>query len=186
MDKSISFFMQDDSNGSYGSEAILDYQMSWLIRLATKEDESNGKLRDKSFYVLRKLLEIDNTTFEVVSVKVWKQWKYIDVLAEVSIKKDNVTENHLIVIENKIYQKLSEGQLNKNSQVIINNYNCSEYKIHYWLIYGDENAEDTIKQACTAADPQWKPLWFYDVVGGEPVEPTGNDLFDEFWVKKWY
>lgn len=177
--------MMDSSNGNYGKEAILDFQLSWLMRLST-EHKSNKKLDEISRYVVLKLLgkEKENDV-KIEKVEVWKQWNHIDIKAEAMIKIDGKTEKHIIVIENKIYHKLGCGQLDKYSQVVRENYSFSKDKIHYWLIYGDENAEAKLEKACQEADPKWILLWFYDVIGGKPVKLIGNPIFDEFWVRHW-
>lgn len=177
--------MQDCSTGNSGTEAILDFQMSWLLRLVTKKD-ADKTLQDISYNTISILLGLTKGSFEVESVRVWKQWKYIDVKAEVSIRKDGVIENHLVVLENKIYHKFYKEQLDKNSRVILDNYDYPRNRIHFWLVYGNDEIDyDELQKVCKDANPQWQSIWFYDVIGGERQKPIGNDLFDEFWVNRW-
>lgn len=181
-----SLFMEDDSEGNYGKEAMLDFQMSWLMRISTDKRYDNTKLGDISRYVVLNLLELDKRTDVVIKkVKVWKQRKRIDVIAEIEILVNGNNEQHLVVIEDKIYHGFSKEQLDKNSSVILNNYD-NPPKVHYWLIYGNSEIDsEKLKQVCREAKPEWKPLWFYDVIGGELKRPIGNGIFDDFWVRKW-
>lgn len=181
-----SFFMQDSSTGNHGKEAMLDFQMSWLMRLSTKQSDNIALDKISRFVVLQLLGKKNENDVRINKVEVWKEWKHIDVKAEVEIVVNGINEKHLIIIENKIYHTLSNGQLDKNSKVVKDNCNFPEERIHYWLIYGDENAESVLKKACDDANPQWNLLWFYDVVGGNRMKLTGNPIFDEFWIRKWY
>jgi hypothetical protein len=36
-----SFFMKDSSESDYGKEAMLDFQLSWLMRIAAQKDYKN-------------------------------------------------------------------------------------------------------------------------------------------------
>ncbi len=186
-----SFFMQDNSEGNYGTEAILDFQMSWLMRLSEEGQCRDNKLAEISRKVMLILLgrkKTDNVCIK--KVEVWKQWRHIDLLAEVTIQEQDAgkgEEKHIIVVENKVYTKLRDNQLNKNSAVVSDYYkNSPNTDIHYWLINCNEDTWDEFNKSCKEADEEWKQLWFYDVIGGELKEPIGNELFDEFWVRKWY
>ena len=38
-------FMSDCSEGDYGKEALLDYEMSWVLRLCAEKNVPNDKLK---------------------------------------------------------------------------------------------------------------------------------------------
>ena len=111
MNEHIPYLMCDDSETDGKAEAMMDYVMSWCFRCTSYE---YVKLKQPILYryckfMLCKLIgltdQIDSITFE--KVKVWKQWKYIDLWVEVEIcikGKGNVAcikEKHAILIENK-------------------------------------------------------------------------------------
>ena len=80
-----SLFMNDDSEGNHGKETMLDYQLSYLLRIAnTYEDGAQLAKR-----VLMNLIGespryiqgfIEN--LHIKDVKVWKQWQHIDLIQQ--------------------------------------------------------------------------------------------------------
>ena len=191
-DKDYSLFMQDNSEGDYGKEAILDYQLSWIMRVAASKEiqEKNNMLFERCKKVLLKLIGksgCDNV--EIVSVEVWKQWQRIDVTAHVVVKCNGKEEKHLVVIEDKAYTKIHDDQLNRYEETINETYNNNDkfkdFEKHFWVItfFEKEEAEYGILDTdCKKA--KWGLLSFYEVIDFD-YTPTGSDLFDEFWVKNW-
>lgn len=191
-DKDYSLFMQDNSESDYGKEAILDYQLSWIMRVAASKEiqEKNNVLFERCKKVLLKFIGksgCDNV--EIVSVEVWKQWQRIDVTAHVVVKCDGKEEKHLVVIEDKAYTKIHDDQLNRYEETINETYDkdnrFKDFKKHFWVItfFEKEEAEYGILNAdCKNAN--WGLLTFYEVIDFD-YTLTGSDLFDEFWVKDW-
>ena len=196
-----SIFMCDDSEGNHGKEAMLDYQLSYLLRLANTSDNGNElakrtlmKLAGKT-PILDSYGNVDNLYIE--SVKVWKQWQYIDLIAEVEADWDWInspfnTEKHVIVIENKAYTKIHDDQLSRYSEIVEDYYKDQEVQIHYWVItFYDRDTEEfeSIATQCREAKGDWKCLSFeefLDLTEEERNKGTYNEIIDEFWVKKWY
>ena len=195
-----SLFMNDDSEGDHGKEAMLDYQLSYLLRLADKNVLGMGD--EISRRTLMKLLEkevhldqwgdIDYELLNNVTVKVWKQWQHIDLIAEVEGNFANGTEKHVIVIEDKAYTGIHDDQLNRYKQDVEAWYKDKDFQIHYWVITFFDNDTDgfkSIANQCKEADGDWKCLSFGDVVDltdEERQRGTHNEILDEFWVKNWY
>lgn len=195
-----SLFMNDDSEGDHGKEAMLDYQLSYLLRLADKNFHGMGD--EISRRTLMKLLEkevhldqwgdIDYELLNNVTVKVWKQWQHIDLIAEVEGNFANGTEKHVIVIEDKAYTGIHDDQLNRYKQDVEAWYKDKDFQIHYWVITFFDNDTDgfkSIANQCKEADGDWKCLSFGDVVDltdEERQRGTHNEILDEFWVKNWY
>jgi hypothetical protein len=196
-----SMFMNDETEGDHGKEAMLDYQLSYLLRLASTYETGFGlgqrtllKLIEEK-YQLNEIGYIDNVNF--ISVKVWKQWQKIDLIAEVEVDfdfggyKSNI-EHHVIVIENKAYTGIHDDQLSRYSQVVEDWYKDKDVKIHYWVVTfydNDTNEFEAISNQCHEANGNWKCISFEDVVDltdDERVSGTGNEIIDEFWIKKWY
>lgn len=191
-DKDYSLFMQDNSEGDYGKEAILDYQLSWIMRVAASKEiqEKNNMLFERCKKVLLKLIGksgCDNV--EIVSVEVWKQWQRIDVTAHVVVKCNGKEEKHLVVIEDKAYTMIHGDQLNRYEETINETYDnddwLKDFKKHFWVItfFEKEDAKYNILDA-DCKNTNWGLLSFYEVIDFD-YTPTGSDLFDEFWVKDW-
>ncbi len=195
-----SLFMCDNSEGDHGKEAMLDYQLSYLLRLAGTIE--NGcelgkrallKLLGKKI-LLNELGFVDN--FDVESVKVWKQWQNIDLIAEVDAYfgplGNQDMEQHVIVIENKAYTRIHDDQLSRYARDVEEWYKGKDIQIHYWVItFYDSDTKDfeAIATQCEESKGDWKCLSFVeavDLTDEELQTGTGNEILDEFWIKKWY
>ena len=192
MKKSI--FMQDSSRSNHGYETMLDYQISWLLRLA--KEEINDRLHDVARSVLFKLIEKKNdSNVKINRVEVWKQWESIDLTAEIELEVNNQTERHLVVIEDKAYTLIHNEQLKRYADTVNANYRDkgrNSYEKHFWVISffnRDEERFNSLQKQCNDCKVvKWKPLSFYEVIGWEDGEfpDTESDLFNEFWLREWY
>lgn len=184
-------FMQDSSRSNYGYEAMLDFQMSWLLRIA-KEHPSKTKqeLHKVARKVLFKLInKEDRLEYKIKRVKVWKQWEHIDVIAEIELEFNTQIERHLVVIEDKAYTLIHDDQLTRYEHTVNSYYRDKTYNKHYWVISffdKEEKCFNDLMAQCKGTD--WKPLSFYEVIGWKDGEfpDTESDLFNEFWLRKWY
>ncbi len=190
-----SLFMQDSSRSNHGYEAMLDYQISWLLRLA--KEEKNDWLHKIARSVLFKLIEKENDSdVKINRVEVWKQWERIDLTAEIEIEVNNQTERHLVVIENKAYTLIHDDQLKKYAYTVNAYYHDkgrNSYKKHFWVISFFDRSEEWFNSLQNQCDDckvvKWELLSFYEVIGwkeGEEFPDTESDLFDEFWLREWY
>ena len=190
-----SLFMNDDSEGNHGKETMLDYQLSYLLRIANTY-EYGEELAKR---VLMKLIEespsyiqgfIENLRIE--DVKVWKQWQRIDLIAEVEADCGSGMETHVIVIENKAYTYIHVDQLSRYSEIVEDYYKDKDVLIHYWVIsFFDNESEEyaAIVNQCKDAKGRWKCISFDELVDLTEQERrigTLNTILDEFWIKKWY
>ena len=195
-----SMFMNDESEGDHGKEAMLDYQLSYLLRLASTYETGFGlgqrtlmKLIEEK-YQLNEIGYIDNVDF--ISVKVWKQWQKIDLIAEVEVDfgigVESQIEHHVIVLENKAYTSIHDDQLSRYNQAVEDWYKDKDVKIHYWVVtfYDNDTKEfEAISNQCHEAEGHWKCISFEDVVDltdDERISGTGNNIIDEFWIKRWF
>lgn len=195
-----SLFMNDDSEGDHGKEAMLDYQLSYLLRLAGTSETGEEIGKRTLMKLLGKKIQLDQYGYVdnifVDSVKVWKQWQHIDLIAEVDAYFGSVLEQkhekHVIVIEDKAYTGIHDDQLNRYKQDVEAWYKDKDFQIHYWVITFFDNDTDgfkSIANQCKEADGDWKCLSFGDVVDltdEELQRGTHNEILDEFWVKNWY
>lgn len=189
-----SLFMSDSSRSNYGYEAMLDYQISWLLRLA--KDDKKDRLHDVARSVLLKLIERENgSNVKINRVGVWKQWERIDLTAEIELEVNNQTERHLVVIEDKAYTLIHDGQLTRYTETVnayYRNKGRNSYQKHFWVISFYEREEECFKslqkQCKDCKEAKWNLLSFYDVIGWKEGDfpDTESDLFNEFWLREWY
>lgn len=195
-----SLLMCDNSEGNHGKEAMLDYQLSYLLRIANTSEEGNELGKRTLMKLLGKEIQLDEYGYveniDIVSVKVWKQWQCIDLIAEVdayfSPLSDQQEERHVIVIENKAYTGIHDDQLSRYEHDVEEWYKYKDVQIHYWVITffdNDTKEFNAIAAQCQESKGDWKCLSFEEVVDltdDEQQNGMGNEIIDEFWVKKWY
>lgn len=194
-----SLFMNDDSEGDYGKEAMLDYQLSYVLRLAGTYESGNFfgqrvlmKLLGKECH-LDYMWYIENT--DIISVKVWKQWEKIDLIAEVEIGfgygANKQIEHHVIVVESKAYTRVHDDQLSRYTQTVEDYYKDKDVTIHYWVIsFFDRDSDEfeAISNQAREAKGHWECISFDDLVElttDEEERGIYNDIIDEFWIKRW-
>lgn len=189
MDK-LSKFMTDHSLGDKGKEAIMDFQVSWVLRMAADENYTKDKPAFSLYskYMLFKLL---NKPFpnkeEIVSVKVWKEWANIDICAEVELKDGDKKEFHVLLIENKVYTSMKAWQRDdypKALEQFYQEHGRGEHTPHNVLITcTDSDAEfEKLEEFCNGFD--WKVISIYDLILDINKE-TESELFNEFWIYNW-
>ena len=203
MEKSL--LMCDSTEGNGKAEIVMDYVMSYSLRHA--EDKyliEKPMLCRYCRYMLGALLGIsidDNTNIE--SVKVWKEWQYIDLCIEVIVKEGRSEHKYALIIENKYYSKLHDEQLSKYKKIFDGYYDkrgvakeyrryrlvtCFDEKRRVESVYGIEVYDTSKKQkqdnflAHTFYDLLPEKYWSESI---EAYEETESDIFNEFWLRKW-
>ena len=183
--------MRDASEGDHGKETMMDYELSWVIRLAADKEQCQGNevLYDKCRTILGKLLEEKCIgEYHVESAYVWKQWQRIDLIANIELKNRKRSEKHVIIIENKAYTQLRDHQLAYSEIVNAEYGSCPDWKQcikHFWVITCFESHEPeyiNLKNQCK--DTCWKSISLTELQNNAEAL-TGEALFDEFWLKSW-
>ena len=188
-------FMTDHSEGDKGKEAVMDFQVSWVLRMAADENYTKDKpiFRLYSKFMLFKLLGMPfPNPIQIKKVRVWKEWENIDLCVEVELERNKEIEYHFILIENKIYTNMKTCQRDnypKTLKQYYDNYpDKKNYKPHYVLITCAEKDEDIeqLKAFCGNAENEikWNVLSIYDIILDLDVE-TESELFNEFWIYNW-
>lgn len=138
METEKSLLMQDKWRSNHGYEAMLDFQMSWLMRLAAEPDVKKKKLHRISKEVLLRLIGlVESPNVDIKKVDVWRQWEHIDVTAEVEVVVNGQTQRHLVVLEDKAYTMIHDDQLNRYAEKVSEYYEGKpkqKINIHYWVI----------------------------------------------------
>lgn len=192
MDKD-SRFMTDHSEGDKGKEAVMDFELSWVLRMSADEEYLKDKpiFRLFSKYMICRILDIPCLcTVQIKAVKVWKEWENIDLCVEVELLKEGETEYHFILIENKVYTDMKQWQRDDYPKTLRqyyeNNPDKNNYAPHQVLILCAES-EKKIKEAkefCEKSNWKWDVLSIYDIILDLNVE-TESELFNEFWIYNW-
>ena len=195
--------MKDSSEGDKGKEAMLDFVLSWTLRVASdaypdKEVKQTlhkacRRILFKLIFGLKRYEEIERKQCQVCSVQVWKQWNNIDLHANVTLRIDGgEPEYHVIVVENKVYTPLSDNQLGPYKEIILNTYKGGAYEkhIHFWVITGfneecRKDKFDKIKKECEANGWDCIPILDLQPNNIPEKEKPDSDIFDEFWLKEW-
>ena len=187
--------MLDNTEGDGKTEIVMDYVMSYSLRLAANEYfKKDSKLCQYCRYMLGALLGITITNeTNIVSVKVWKEWRYIDLCVEVIIADGDKEHKYALLIENKYYTLLHDDQLSRYKEIFDEYYNAKEWNRVYKIVTCHEKENiDKLYGAEIAKAPEFKALSFYELLPDEYLlkekntyEDTENDIFNEFWLRHW-
>lgn len=184
-------FMTDHSEGDKGKEAVLNFQLSWALRMSADKDYTKDKPVFHLFskYMILKLLGIETPSLvQIIEVKVWKEWENIDICAEVIMEKEGKNEYHSILIENKVYTNMKPKQRD-NYPVIFKEYyqdktEKKDYIPHFVLLTCIESDYELIKTKSFCEGTEWKVMSIYDIILDLDIE-TESELFNEFWIYNW-
>ena len=182
-----------DSGHTDKKEIVVDYFLSWTLRCASDDAMAvynNDLLCDYCRKILSVLL-FDNPSkieeYRIESVKTWKQWKQIDICAEIILEnKSNEKERYALLMENKVYTRLHGNQLERYKERFEEHYKNSGFKQHYVYFTCDNNFGEDGKYCNEKGFRAYTMNEVYNkALRSENVELTGNALFDEFWLSCW-
>ena len=182
----VSLLMKDSSYGDCQKETMLDFILSWTLRRASSA-YANEKtiLYNYCREILFRLLDIkEYDNIEVCSVETWKQWKYIDLWANIRITCNGKEEFHAVLIENKAYTPTHHNQLARYKAIF--DQVCEEYmpntKRHYILITALDEMPAMLANECK--ENGYIPFCLGDLNDYEQQD-SESDLFNEFWLRYW-
>lgn len=189
-------FMCDCTTGSHGVETILDYQLSWVLRCAADRNLSSEKpeLYHQCITIFMHLIDPDKAmagkNVSIESVKVWKQWEKIDLIANIIIKVNGVEERHVLVIEDKAYTHMTEHQRDDYPELVKSEYDGYDdwkgYHLHLCVVtchsWGD-GGNEAIEELCKGSG--WRVIAMENLPDWNAGSPTESDLFNEFWFTIW-
>lgn len=195
MNKSvISKFMSDHSEGDPGRETLLDYELSWVLRMAA-DDDCPPRLKHQCRYILFKLLDIENyQDIEIEKVHVWKQWNYIDVIADIYLVQNGVKSLRVLMIEDKAYSMMKVHQRDIYPKLVKEAYNTYDkykeyrnYKLHQVLVTCYDSKEPGYNSLLDfiSVDKNWRIFSVGDLPDNKVEEMTESDIFNEFWLMSW-
>ena len=196
MEYKRSFFLRgDESNSDYGREAILDYEISWVLRITVekKEKENRPKLYSQCMHILCKLLGIKSDSVEVLDVKVWKQRNNIDIFSTIKLINNGKEERFVLLTEDKVYTPMRENQRDVYpiyaKDWCDSNCEWSNCKLRLCVITCHDNDKAAYKELvefCKQSSAwEWNVFSVGDLPDSNIEELTESDLFNEFWLSYW-
>ena len=194
MEKKHSFFMKDKQN-SDKIESLVDAFLSWTLQCCDTskvERYNNSKLHEYSKRITSVLLfgnPDELNKYEILSVETWRQWKSIDLCAEIFLKNKETQkdEKYALLIEDKGYSSAHSDQLARYKTTFENHYNGKDFKLEYAYFSCKDNLNDTEKKDCLEAGYRAYTMdQVFDLANpNKDWDYTGNALFDEFWFTTW-
>ena len=204
-----SLLMCDSTEGDGKAEIVMDYVMSWSLRHAVtdKTSEKTPRLHQYCRFMLHKLLQLEAPLkqIEFEKVKVWKEWQYMDLCAEVKLKNNGVDEYYALLVENKYYSPLgykrdSKGkcrcQVDVYKETFEKHYKSipskKDWIRRYALVSCFESEEKEIHLYDEALKYDFKVYGFYDIVDEQfwdekagRYKDSESEIFNEFWLRRW-
>ena len=194
MEKKHSFFMKDKQN-SDKIESLVDAFLSWTLQCCDTskvERYNNSKLHEYSKKITSVLLfgnPDELNKYEILSVETWRQWKSIDLCAEIVLKNKETLkdEKYALLIENKGYSSAHSDQLARYKTIFETHYNGKDFKLEYAYFSCKDNLNDLEKEECLKAGYRaYTMKEVFDLANpNKDWDYTGNALFDEFWFTTW-
>lgn len=136
------FFNYEEEGGTdSGYEAIQDFFLSWTLRCSSDAYKKNSKINFYSKRILYSLLFGQNReltlmvdfsrfeSFKVVEITTKRQYKGIDLLAEIKVLVDNKVEDYILNIENKVYSDFTDNQLKNYVRKIHDDFDLNKNKL---------------------------------------------------------
>lgn len=186
--------MVDSSDKDGHVETIMDYILSWCIRMADEEfKEVMIKKKPILYSYCRKIVnslvgENLNDNVKYKEIEVWKQDSQIDLWVQLVVENNNKDEKHAILIENKYYTGIRNNQLERYRNSFDSYYEDKpEWVKHYKLITIMEKTDYYFSQYDSAKDYGFQVLSLYDLFGDIkcPLKLSESDIFNEFFIR-WY
>lgn len=190
--------MSDHSEGDHGRETILDYELSWVLRMAADSDckKQQPNLYHQCQYILFKLLKIeDSKNITIDRVDVWKQWSYIDIVADIYLIEKGVKTLHVLMTEDKAYTPMSIKQRDKYPEIVKEAYDNypryasykDNYSLHKVLVTCFAPTEDGYKayKEFVNGHNDWRVLSIDELPDWNADEMTESDIFNDFWFNNW-
>ena len=194
MEKKHSFFMKDKQN-SDKIESLVDAFLSWTLQCCDTskvERYNNSKLHEYSKRITSVLLfgnPDELNKYEILSVETWRQWKSIDLCAEIVLKNKETQkdEKYALLIENKGYSSTHSDQLARYKTIFKDHYNDKDFELEYAYFSCKDNLNDLEKEECLKAGYRAYTMdQVFDLANpNKDWDYTGNALFDEFWFTTW-
>lgn len=193
------FFNYREEGPDSGYETIQDFYLSWMLRCSEdKYHDINPKLHQYARIAVFMLIYGYNASdgyilgdgvsddFRIKRVITRRQFKRIDLVAEIEIELKSSHQKFVLNIENKWYTKVRDSQLKSSREEIEKEYSGKGFEIMNFVIFLDNCIIARSPLQKELADKNnYKLLTIGDiqrVTGMSQNGETGNYMFDEFWL----
>ena len=190
------FFSKEEGTEA-GHETVQDFYLSWILRCADvkyKEQNPIYEYARKTVFLLIHGVNNDNgfvfnkeigTDDHVTNVKTRRQWKNIDLIAEIDTIENSEPKKYVLNIEDKWYAPISVNQLINYDKIVKDFYSNKGFDIRNLVVFCDEDGgyDDSVQiQRCIDNNYQWLCIGDIQVeTKMRGADKTGNLMFDEFW-----
>lgn len=182
MDEQLLMIDSTRSNGP--AEIVMDYIISYTLRSAFN-NETKPLFEKAARSILFKLLGKFDQGQQIIDVKVWKQWKRIDLTVEVTLKEGDSKEKHVIIIEDKYYSAPHDNQLQRYKESA-EEYYKDEWKKHYVVITAVYRSDKTFDDIYSEVEKDGFNIYSLNELVKDVNEPTESDIFNQFWLADWH
>ncbi|MDE6174136.1 MAG: PD-(D/E)XK nuclease family protein [Duncaniella sp.] len=175
--------MVDSTSVDGKAEFVMDYIISYTLRSCQNEDMP--KFRMASRAILFNLLGIEDDGQEIVSVKVWKQWRQIDLTVEVILSMNGEDKKYAILIEDKYYTAPHNNQLARYKEIFNSHYDADVEKRYVLItaIYRDDENFD--KCYANVTQDGFTVFSLKELLAANQGN-TESDIFNQFWLGDWH
>ncbi|MBD5170416.1 MAG: hypothetical protein HDT07_00145 [Bacteroidales bacterium] len=187
IDDNETLLMIDSTLGDGPAEHVMDYIISYTLRSV-----NNSRQPVFASYcrrILFKLLNLVDKGQFIKSVKVWKQWQFTDLSAEIILEDETGISKHALLIENKYYSgvRLNKAgilQTDIYKHKMTQHYSGTDFNLHFALITGISRGSDLFRIYDCVQSSGFNVFSIYDFIesGQEDCE---SDIFNQFWLRSW-
>ncbi len=133
--------------------------------------------------ILQKLLSNFNTSNESIfkNIKVWKQHSNIDLWVELTIEDNGIENKAALIIENKMYSSIRNGQLEKYKEIANDYYKNENVRIAFIFLRPDYEIGNKTNEKEICEKLGYTYLNLEELKDVLLNKKTKNHLFDEFW-----
>lgn len=175
--------MLDSTNGDGKAEIVMDYIISYTLRSSVNSEMPQFK--EAARFILFKLLNINDIEQKIISVKVWKQWRQIDLTVEAILLENGAEKKYAILIEDKYYTAPHDNQLSRYKE-IFDSYYSAEFEKRYVLITAIYREDKNFDKCYSNVTRDGFTIYSLNELIPANQEKTGSDIFNQFWLADWH
>lgn len=175
--------MLDSTNGDGKAEIVMDYVISYTLRSSANSEMPQFKKAAQ--IILFKLLNIKDVGQKVISVKVWKQWRQIDLTVEAILLENGIEKKYAILIEDKYYTAPHDNQLSRYKE-IFDSYYTTEFEKRYVLITAIYRKDKNFDKCYSNVTRDGFTVYPLNELVPANQEETESDIFNQFWLADWH
>ena len=172
-----------DTEGKGNKEALMDYCLAYTAKMCDRRyhrGKVNTNLQQACLKILAKLIEVETLSGNI-DIRTYFQYEKMDLIIEVYFEGGDYAA---ILIEDKVDNKLSLHQVTDYRKKFDAYYNADNKCIDkkYWVIKAADHGTEEWEEMCQQNG--FKITTLDKLISGYHHD-TGNEIFDEFWLRDW-